>query len=70
VKRAGVKREQLSAACAALGVLLLALAGVLPAHWYPAVPLLAGVALLAASHTLTPCRDQITKWWQRRILRQ
>ncbi len=59
-------KEKVSAACAALGVMLLVIAGVLAD---PAVPALLGVALLAASHVLTPCRDQITRWWRQRISR-
>ena len=60
-------RAKVSSACAALGVMLLVVAGVIAD---PAIPALAGVALLAASHVLTPCRDQITKWWRHRVLRQ
>ena len=57
-------RAKVSAACAALGVMLLIAASLLAD---PAVPALAGVALLAVSHVLTPCRDQITRWWRQRI---
>jgi len=65
-----VTRENVSVACAAAGVVLLVLAGLLPAGWYSALPLLVGVALLALSHVLTPCQDQITRWWRHHILRQ
>jgi hypothetical protein len=64
-----VTRERISAGCAAIGVMLLVAAGILPADAYPALPLLVGLALLAVSHVLTPCRDQITKWWRHRVLR-
>jgi hypothetical protein len=57
----------ISSMCAVAGVLLLVLAGMLPAAWYPAIPLFLGLALLVVSHVLTPCRDQITQWWRRRI---
>ena len=63
-------RRKVSSACALAGVLLLMLAGVLPAHWYPVVPLSLGLAFIAVSHVLTPCQDQITQWWRRRISRQ
>jgi len=62
-----VTRERVSAACAALGVLLLVAAGTLQDA---GIALLGGVALLAVSHALPPCRDQITKWWRQRVLRQ
>lgn len=58
-------RVRVSNACAALGVLLLLLAGVLPESWFPVAALFAGLALLALSHVLTPCQDQITRWWRR-----
>jgi hypothetical protein len=51
-------------------VLLLVLAGVQPADWNPAIPALSGFALLAVSHVLTPCQDQITRFWRHRVLRQ
>jgi len=53
-----------SGACAAAGVGLLVLATLLPEEWHPAVALFAGLALLAVSHVLTPCQDQITRWWR------
>jgi hypothetical protein len=62
-------RNKVSSACALAGVSLLMLASVLPAHWYPAVPLFLGLAIIAVSHVLTPCQDQITQWWRRRISR-
>jgi len=46
-------------------VLLLVLAGAL--EWYPGVLIFAGFASLAVSHVLTPCEDQITKWWRERL---
>ena len=62
-------RIAISNACAAIGVSLLLLSGAWPADWYPIVPLLLGLALVAVSHVLTPCQDQITKWWRRVIHR-
>ena len=59
--------SRISAACACMGVLLLVIASLLPTAWYPMVPLFLGLALLAVSHVLTPCQDQITRWWRRRI---
>jgi hypothetical protein len=56
-----------SHACAAIGVVLLIVATVMPWDWYPAVPLFIGLALLCVSHVLTPCQDQITRWWRGRI---
>ena len=60
----------ISAACAAVGVVLLALAALLPERWYPMIPLFLGLALLVVSHVLTPCQDQITRWWRRIIERK
>ena len=57
----------LSSYLAAIGVGLLILASLSPADWYPAAPLFGGLALIAASHVLTPCQDQITKWWNARV---
>jgi len=45
-------------------------ASVSPADWYPVVPLFAGLALISFSHILTPCQDQITRWWRSRIARR
>lgn len=63
-------KARVSAICAAAGVALLALAALLPERWLPAIPLFLGLALLAVSHVLTPCQDQITKWWRRIIERK
>ena len=60
-------RLRASHACAAAGVVLLIVASVMPLEWYPAVPLFSGLALLCVSHVLTPCQDQITRWWRGRI---
>jgi hypothetical protein len=65
-----VSRIRISNACAVVGVVLLVLAGVSPAAWQPVLPLFAGLALIAVSHVLTPCQDQITQWWRRRIARR
>ena len=63
-------RARISAAFASIGVALFVTAGASPADWYPSAQLLAGLACLAVSHVLTPCRDQITRWWRGRVLRQ
>jgi hypothetical protein len=62
-------KDRVSRACAFAGVLLMALATLLPEGWTPAVPLFSGLALVALAHVLTPCRDQITQWWRQRISR-
>jgi len=66
---AGVRLDikRMSFACAAPGVAMVVLAAVLPAQWHPVPLLFAGLALIAVSHVLTPCRDQITRWWRGRI---
>src|SRR6185437_14095503 len=56
--------KRMSFACAAPGVVMVVLAAVLPPQWHPAPLLFAGLALIAVSHVLTPCRDQITRWWR------
>lgn len=63
-------KGRISGACAAAGVALLVLAALLPERWTPIIPLFLGLALLAVSHVLTPCRDQITRWWRRIITRR
>lgn len=60
-------RVAISNGCAAVGVLLLVLAGVSTPDWYPVVQFSVGVGLIAVSHVLTPCRDQITPWWSARL---
>jgi hypothetical protein len=69
VDDAGMKLDSkgMSFACAAPGVVMVILATLLPAHWHPVPLLFAGLALIAVSHVLTPCRDQITRWWRARI---
>ena len=62
-------KETASKACAAAGVVLLLLAVSVPLPWEPAIPLFIGLALIAVSHVLTPCQDQITRWWRSRISR-
>ena len=62
-------RTGASHACAAGGVVLLVLATLLPYERYAAIGLFAGLALLVVSHILTPCQDQITRWWRARILK-
>ena len=56
-----------SFACAGPGVAMVVLATVFFPHWYSAPLLFGGLALIAISHVLTPCRDQITRWWRARI---
>lgn len=60
---------RISNRCAVVGVLLLALASVLPADAYAIPALAVGLGLIAFSHVLTPCRDQLTEWWSSRISR-
>lgn len=53
------KRVTLSQGCAAVGVLLLILSVLVPAHWHPVGLLFIGLALLAVSHALTPCVERL-----------
>lgn len=62
-------RARISGWCAATGVLLLVAASILHQESYAAIALLAGLALIGVSHVLTPCQDQITRWWRSRITR-
>jgi len=62
-------KEAVSKVCAAAGVVLLLLAAVVPLQWEPEILLFIGLALIAVSHALTPCQDQITRWWRNRISR-
>ena len=64
-----VDRAGISSGCAAIGVLMLVLAGAVPDDWHPVVPAILGIALLGISHSLTPCQDQITRWWRQKIRR-
>jgi len=50
-------------------VILWIIAALAPASWHPATLFIGGVALLAISEWLTPCQDQITRWWRDRISR-
>lgn len=59
--------RNVSFACAGPGVAMVMLGSVVPSHWYPVPILFAGLVLIATSHVLTPCRDQITRWWRSRI---
>jgi len=65
-----ITRADISGTFAALGVLLLVLASLSPSDWYPPAQLLLGLAFLAVSHVLTPCKDQITRWWRSRVLKE
>ncbi len=60
-------RTGISNALAGAGVLFLVLAGAVSADWYAAISLFLGMTCLVASHVLTPCQDQITKWWRERL---
>ena len=55
------RRVTLSTVCSTAGVIFLVLAALLPERFYPVVLLFAGIALLAASHALTPCEERIDK---------
>ena len=57
----------ISFACAGPGVVMVVLATVLSTHSYSVPLLFGGLALIVLSHLLTPCRDQITRWWRARI---
>lgn len=61
------RRIRVSNAFAGVGVLFLVLAGVSPGEGAPAILALGGLLLVAISHVLTPCEDQITKWWRERL---
>jgi hypothetical protein len=65
----GPRRVAISSACAVVGVSLLLAAVALPAEWYPALPLFLGLGFIGVSHVLTPCQDQMTRWWRRLISR-
>ena len=62
-------RRRISGWCAAAGVLLLVAASILHQEAYAFLPLFAGLTLIGVSHVLTPCQDQITRWWRSRITR-
>jgi len=62
-------RVAASRACACIGVLLILLAVLQRDRAYAAPALFVGIAFLAVSHVLTPCEDQITRWWRHRISR-
>ena len=53
------RRVTLSQGCAAVGVLLLILSVLVPAHWHPVAWFFLGLALLAVSHVLTPCVERL-----------
>ena len=62
-------RARISGWCAAAGVLLLVAASILHEEAYAFIPLLTGLTLIGVSHVLTPCQDQITRWWRSRVTR-
>lgn len=63
-------RDRASQACAAIGVLLMVAASILHDEAHAVFLFLAGLAFVAFAHVLTPCRDQITRWWRERVLKQ
>jgi hypothetical protein len=63
-------RDRTSQICAAIGVVLLVAASVLQDQTYAVFGFLVGLAFIAVAHVLTPCRDQITRWWRERVLKQ
>ena len=63
-------RDRASQACAAIGVLLMVAASLLHDEAYAVYLFLVGLAFVAFAHVLTPCRDQITRWWRERVLKQ
>jgi len=65
-----LRRIRISYGLAGVGVLLFVTASASPADWYPYAQFLAGFACMAVSHVLTPCQDQITRWWRQRVLGQ
>jgi hypothetical protein len=62
-----VDRARISGICAAVGVLMLLAASIVHDQPYAFIPLLVGLAFIGVSHVLTPCQDQITRWWRARI---
>jgi hypothetical protein len=59
--------KSVSIGFASFGVLLFVTAVALPAEWYPMVQFLVGIACLAVSHALTPCEDDLTRWWKAQL---
>jgi hypothetical protein len=55
------RRVTLSHGCSTVGVLLLMLSVLVPAHWHPVALLFAGLAFLAVAHALTPCEERLEK---------
>jgi hypothetical protein len=53
------RRVGVSRACAAIGVVLLILAMLIPETWYPVVLLFVGLGFLCVSHVLTPCVERL-----------
>jgi hypothetical protein len=52
-------KVSVSRICAAIGVVLMMLAVLLPESWYPVAFLFVGLAFLAVSHILTPCVERL-----------
>lgn len=53
------RKVPVSRVCAAIGVLLMMLAVLLPESWYPVTFLFVGLAFLVVSHVLTPCVERL-----------
>lgn len=53
------RKVTVSRVCAAIGVLLMMLAVLLPESWYPVAFLFVGLAFLAVAHILTPCVERL-----------
>jgi hypothetical protein len=56
---ASPRRVGVSRVCAAIGVVLLILAVLIPETWYPVVLLFVGLGFLCVSHILTPCVERL-----------
>jgi hypothetical protein len=53
------RKVSISRVCAAIGVVLMILATLLPESWHPAAFLFVGLGFLVVSHALTPCVERL-----------
>jgi hypothetical protein len=53
------RKVSISRVCAAIGVVLMMLAVLLPQSWHPVAFLFVGLAFLVVSHVLTPCVERL-----------
>ena len=53
------RKVSISRVCAAIGVVLMILATLLPESWHPVACLFVGLAFLVVSHVLTPCVERL-----------